>query len=76
MVQVTHRPGQLIEQNGDKNVAQALSQLHILIVGGEAMHVMHDSNGLPEFSAQGNPGGMQLFLLTCISMLMLGTQVV
>ena len=46
MVWTACRPGKLIHQNANKNVAQALTQLHILIIGYEVMHVMHDMDGL------------------------------
>ena len=59
----------------DKNVAQALTQLHILIIGCEVMRVMHDMGGLPELCAQGNPSGVHLLFLSGISVLMFCTQV-
>ncbi len=64
VVQMACRPGQLIHQNGDKNVAQALTQLHILIIRCEIVCIMHDIDGLYELHAQGNPGGVELLFLT------------
>ncbi len=58
------RPGQLIHWNSNKNVAWALSQLYILIIGCEVMCVMHDTDGLPELHAQGDPRSIQLLFLT------------
>ncbi len=63
MVWMACRPGQLVHQNSNKNVSWALTQLHILIVGCEVMHITHDSNGLPELCAQGNPCHTQLLFL-------------
>ncbi len=61
-VWMVHRLGQLIHQNSDKNVAQALTQLYILIIRSKVMCIMHNPDDLPELCAQGNLGSTELLL--------------
>ena len=63
MVWMACRPGQLVHRNSNKNVAQALTQLHILVVRCEVMRITHDTDGLPELRAQGDPRHTQLLFL-------------